>query len=620
MRKLKLNLQMFGANATKSVDLYSSGQPNKYPYTLMASFVENNVNTSNNTSSVTVTATLKANGQYWSTSYNSTLAIYWYDNKTGTETLKNSITFAGLSGLHDSKTVTSTFNATHKNDGTLSGYAKAVFTKGSTTSVNAPPNGNVQTNTTALTSIARVSTITCTSPYIGDVAVINLIRSDNSYTDTITYTIGSITGTIATKTSGTSFPLDTSSLASSIYAQMSSTDVSKQGTITVETFNANNDSLGTNSSTFYLYAKESDCKPTITATIIDTNSTTTTLTGDNNKIVIGYSNAQVTYTITPNNGATITSQTINGVALGTSPYTITNTTLGTFNIVVTDSRNFTSTLSIAKPTINYIPLALNINDLYRTAPASDEVKINFQGTYFNNTFGNTTNSLTLVCKYRVKGASAWTTLRTLAQNTDYTIDGNTFYSGTSSLATDIILNSNAFSYNNVYEIAIFYQDALIDSFTYKTVPKGVPVVNWEDGLFNVNGDLTISDTDGQNPIDVGAGIIQEMNTNTLGTYIKFTNGVMITYQDWVITSKACTTAWGSLYATNSLTPPNFPQTFYSAPSITIEKKLTTGQNFWIMKNFDSTITNAGDVQLLRATSIASISTTLCIMAIGRWKA
>ena len=116
MKPLRLNLQLFGASASNNTSLQPSGSGTK-AYTLTASFTENSTDTINNTSNVSVTATLQANGTYWSTSYSSTLEIYWYDNRTGTETLKNSITFNGMSGYRDSKSVSATFDVQHNNDG-----------------------------------------------------------------------------------------------------------------------------------------------------------------------------------------------------------------------------------------------------------------------------------------------------------------------------------------------------------------------------------------------------------------------------------------------------------------------------------------------------------------------
>ena len=86
---MKLDLQKFALVSTsKSTNLYSSASPSNYPYTLTAKLVENSINNTNNTSNVTITATLQANNQKWTTSYESTLEIWWYDNKTKTLTKK----------------------------------------------------------------------------------------------------------------------------------------------------------------------------------------------------------------------------------------------------------------------------------------------------------------------------------------------------------------------------------------------------------------------------------------------------------------------------------------------------------------------------------------------------
>ena len=146
-------------SATNSKSLYSSAFPSSKGYTLTASLNENSTSTENNTSSMTISATLTPNGQYWSSRYDSTLEVYWHDNRTNVDTLAKSITFAGLSGFGDVKTASITFDVLHKDDGTLSGYAKAVFTKGSTTSSNAPASGDVSTSNTTLTSIPRQATI-----------------------------------------------------------------------------------------------------------------------------------------------------------------------------------------------------------------------------------------------------------------------------------------------------------------------------------------------------------------------------------------------------------------------------------------------------------------------------
>lgn len=266
------------------------------------------------------------------------------------------------------------------------------------------------------------------------------------------------------------------------------------GDLTLYTYDANGNLIGSKTSTITVRCDADKCRPTITATIIDSNSTTVALTGSNAKLVKGYSNAKITYTITARNGATISSKTINGSTLGTSPFTINKVTTGTFDIKAVDSRGFDTTLTKTNTMINYIPLKLNFN-AFRTTPTGSEIKVNFTGDYFNDSFGSVENTLALSWKYRINGTSTWTTGGTLTKDTHYKISGNKFYSGTGSSASDIVLSSSLFNYKNAYEIGIFYQDKLINTSTAKVVPKGEPVLNWEDELVNVNGTLTIRGKD-----------------------------------------------------------------------------------------------------------------------------
>ena len=411
--------------------------------------------------------------QGWGNGYNYSFSCSYAPTVSG----------SGLWNLETETITSGEGQVTHNNDGTKT------LTLSSNFSVSGMGLSGSISSTVGLPTIPRTSDISCTSPKVGDVATVTLTRKADVYRDTVSYTIGSLTGTLATKTADTVISFDTSTIASSIYTQMGSTNKQIAGTMTVQTYNGDT-LIGSKSTNFTLYAKESDCVPTITATIVDTNSTTTALTGDNNKIVKGYSNARITYTITTKNGATLSSKTVNGSALGTSPHTITGANTNVFSIIATDSRGYSTTLTITKTLINYVPLAIDFN-AYRPTPTGSEIKANFTGNYYNGSFGTTNNSLTLSWKYRIKGATNWTNGGTFTLNTHYKISGNTFYSGTGSSASDISLSTTLFPYNNIYEIGIFYQDQLLSSSTTKLVPKGKPIVNWDDENFNVNGKLNV---------------------------------------------------------------------------------------------------------------------------------
>ena len=131
--------------------------------------------------------------------------------------------------------------------------------------------------------------------------------------------------------------------------------------------------------------------------------------------------------------------------------------------------------------IDYIPLTANITWLKRPSATTGEVTIGFSGNYWNGNFGNVDNELSLSWKYRIKGATDWTTGGTFTKDTDYTITNNTYASkGNISLGT-------VFDYRNVYEVGLFYDDKLVDTFTSKIVPKGFPIFWWnKDGVYDGN--------------------------------------------------------------------------------------------------------------------------------------
>ena len=148
------------ASNSKSGTLTSSNGNN---YTLTASFNENSTSTANNTSSVTCTATLQSHNAYWTSSYNSTLEIYWHDNRENYDRLVASINMTTIT-QGGSSSASGTITVTHNNDGNISGYAYAKFTKGGT-SAYCPNSGGVSTDWTALTSIPRQANLNSASDF-----------------------------------------------------------------------------------------------------------------------------------------------------------------------------------------------------------------------------------------------------------------------------------------------------------------------------------------------------------------------------------------------------------------------------------------------------------------------
>ena len=220
--------------------------------------------------------------------------------------------------------------------------------------------------------------------------------------------------------------------------------------------------------------------------VADTNTTTTALTGDDSKMVRYASNVKVIVTYTPQNGASVTSVKVNGseVSYLQSPYgeiTFNAASTNSFNVVVTDSRGYSTSQTITMNMVDYTPLTISAN-IERNTPVDGKVKISFNGNYFNDSFGHQSNSLTVQYRSRVKNGS-WISWQPLSVTTS----GNT-YSNTSSEPI------SGYDYTNQYEFQIRATDK-IQTKTIEgiTVPKGKPVFNWRDEYFNVNGNYYQND-------------------------------------------------------------------------------------------------------------------------------
>lgn len=248
------------------------------------------------------------------------------------------------------------------------------------------------------------SRVACASFNIGTNTTITITRDVKTYTHTITYKFGNATGTIATKTTQTSIVW--SPTASTLYAQIPNA-VSGYGTITCETFNGNT-SLGTTTAGFYAYAVKSNCLPTVTATIVDTNATTVALTGSNTKLICYLSKPRVTLTTTAKNSATIKSTLIHnyggGLTATTTPYTFDTVYNKEFRCTATDSRGYSTTTTYEVPFVEYEPCHFTtVPTIKRAESTSTTAVLTVNGYCFKGSFGAASNTLTL--KYRYKTAT-----------------------------------------------------------------------------------------------------------------------------------------------------------------------------------------------------------------------
>lgn len=328
-----------------------------------------------------------------------------------------------------------------------------------------------------LDTIPRASTISCTIADIESKPTITISRASSSFTHTVTYQFGNLTGTIASKTSATS--ITTWAIPSSFYSQIPSSKTGK-GTLTCTTYNGNT-SIGTSTCDLDVTTDETKCKPTVSGTVEDTNSTTIALTGDKNILVRYCSTAKCIIGVTLNKNAESTkAKTINNVAVSGNTLNIANVETGTFDFWAKDSREYSNSDKEVKTLVLYEKLTNNAS-VQRTDPTSGNATLRLEGNYFNGSFGAASNTLTV--KYR-QGSGSYVTVTP-------TISGNSY------TAT---VNLSGLDYTQSFTYEVVVSDKISTVTKQVTLQKGIPVFDWgeSDFAFNVpvkiDGTLTIGGT------------------------------------------------------------------------------------------------------------------------------
>ena len=409
------------------------------------------------------TGTAGGSGYKFTCSYAPTVegsTVWWFGNETITETNTTEYVYHNDDGTANITLTSSVYN----------GYL----------GLNQTFSGNA-----TLPTIPRKSSVTATSATIGSACSININQKSDTFTHTLRYSFGNLNGTIATGVKysyGWTVPND-------FYSQIPK---SPSGTATIycDTYNGGK-LIGTTSTNTTFSANENETKPSVSMSVKDINPITSQLTSGTNestKIVKGFSNAQITWSSTPKQYASIKSNTINGTSVSESPCTFNNADTNIFTFTATDTRGFpnsTSTTNTSHPLVDYVRLRIYPINFYRIKPTTGEVGLTFEGNYFNDTFGNTANTLELSFKSREKGSTtSWDSIESVSLEGGYYLEGNKVYSGTSSTSR-IIQLEGTFDYTKQYEFRFYYKDKIIDEYVDKSISYGKPIFWWdENGIYD----------------------------------------------------------------------------------------------------------------------------------------
>ena len=436
---------------------------------LQLTLTENSISQTNNTSSISYTLRLYS-GSWDFSQYKIGHSISLAGKTVSSVKRANANQYS--IGTNSSVTIASgTTTISHNSDGSknMSVAFSIDMAKDSWT----PGAISVSGKSMALTSIPRSSTVSCSTANIGSNATITINRASSRFTHTLSYTFGSLDDTIVTKTNKTSVSW---TIPTSFYARIPNSK-SGTGTITCDTYNGST-KIGTKTCTFTAKVSESASKPTLSPTVVDNNSTTIALTGDNTKFIKYYSNAAVTTGAAARNSATLKSQkiTCGSKSISSASGTINAVESGSFKFSATDSRGYTTSQTVTKTLINYVKLTC---DLQKSIPdTSGNFTLTVKGNYFNGSFGATNNTLTIQYRYKENGGtySNWKTINA-------TLSGNTY------TAKD---NLTGLDYQKTYVFQARATDKLSTKTTNEISIKSLPVFDWGKNDFKVNGDFRVT--------------------------------------------------------------------------------------------------------------------------------
>lgn len=400
----------------------------------------------------------------------------------------------------------------HNNDGTKSidfSFSVTDSTGQSYTSGSASASGSL-----TLTTIPRASSITVNDANISSATNIVINKTSSSFTTTLYYKAsGQNSWTkIVDKTSNQVYGWI---VPTSFYSLIPNSKTI-QCQFYAETYNGST-LVGTSSTVTATFTATGN--PVInSSSAVDINNTTIALTGSNSKMIRYASNVQVSVSASGQNSASISSIRINGTTASNGVVTFNSASTNSFEIVVTDSRGYTTSRTLTMTMVNYIPLTIDAT-ITRNQPTDGIVKVSYSGNYFKDTFGSESNTLTVQYRSREKNGTwgSWTNLSPAISSSSNTYSQTTTISG--------------YNYQKQYEFEIRAIDKIqTKNITGINVSKGQPIYWWDENGLYVNGTLKTNDVDINNIFLAKTGGTVSGNLNVTGNLQKNGSSVALTSQ------------------------------------------------------------------------------------------
>lgn len=446
---------------------------NKYSLNLAWSESESSV--ANNTSKVTVIATLQSHSSSYSINSNATKNI---------SITINGVTYSGtctvgISGGATKTLFTASHTVTHNSDGNKSITISAVLGIAVTLSGTYYSSVNA-TGIATLSMIARAATIT-SAPNFNDEETPTI-----TYNNPAGYTVNTWLEIEPTNThlcirenigSSGSYTYELTDEERTLLRKCCTKDST---TIRFGMYTFNGSTLiGTDykDRTFTII----NGTPTILPTVEDVNEKTFALTGDPSILVRNHSNALVDSGAQVYKDAVIAKQKVicGNKSLNDGSGTIEAVGSGAFIFSVTDNRENTVSQTVNVPLIEYISLSCNLN---ANAPdAEGDMTFTVSGNCFSGSFGSVNNSVKIYYRYKANNdeyGDDWAEVSNVVMN-----DDNTYI---------VEVSLNGLNYQNKYTFQAMAVDSLMEVYSVERVVKTTPVFDWGEHDFNFNVPVHLS--------------------------------------------------------------------------------------------------------------------------------
>ena len=465
-----------------SVQGKSSGGGILYTFTIRVT--ENSVNAQQNTSNLTVKAILTHN-------YSGTAFAKW---GTGVScTLNGNKIFSDYQQRRcdagDNVYYTWTGNVEHDSDGTLKLKVGGELWQNNSASYTPQRMTIAENENTAmdLTPIARESTAVASDAYIGSNTTISVNRGNQNLTHSIRLEFGEISRYIGNdwKLGENEVKLSATSIGFKIpedfYEQIPTED-SKECKLIITTYSGETKVGEPKDSTFRVMANPAVCSPEVEGTVVDDNPYTFALTGNNKKLVKFFSKALCTIKASGKNSATIRDVQIGNTVLNAGDNTLLIDKVETTSIVFSaiDSRGFRG--SYTDENVSLVPYIQLTNQATckRTDPTSGKAVLTFAGDWFNGSFGEVSNSLTLT--YQIGDGD------TVNVQPQWNLN-----------KYEAIVDLEGLDYSRSHTITVTVKDKLCDLYTAEkvlVVQKGIPVYDWGETDFAFHVPVTVPQVNG----------------------------------------------------------------------------------------------------------------------------